>query len=464
MKSSHQQYFIFFVIGLFLLISGPALFSEGMFLDGTLYAAVARNLSIGQGGIWNLHYTNFLYDQFNEHPPLAFWLQSLFFKLFGDSLLVERLYSLCTFLLSGFLLTKIWKKLQLPVDLQWLPLLFFVLMPLVPWCAANNLLENTMLIFVLGAFIFFLNGQSGRSNLNFLWCGFSLALAFLTKGFTGLFLLAAPVIFYLFGQISLRKMLSSSAMIVVSFLLFFTVLFVFYPEAWDALERYFHRQVLRSLQEEQTVSTRFYILWKSVTESLIPLAIILLLKFILRKKELSSKMPDERVRSAMIICIGYLGILPIVISLKQSGFYILTALPFLALGMAMMSIPLVQQVTKNWIIPRKKGLIFVSLAVLFIGIGVSISFTTTVGRDRDKVEAIKKFSAAIPEDATLYIPDFMFEQWSLHAYFNRYLKVSLCTDQPVTGSLYFTERQTENPHFLLLDSTSKYFLYTEVNN
>ena len=129
MKKNNQYYII--VLSLFLGICAPTLWTEGMFMDGLYYAAIARNLSEGVGSFWALHLTNCSFPVFNEHPPLAIWLQSLMFYCIGDNLFIERIYSLSTFIVTGFIIHLIWKeitniKLQ---HLSWVPLFLWIIIP-----------------------------------------------------------------------------------------------------------------------------------------------------------------------------------------------------------------------------------------------------------------------------------------------------------------------------------------------
>ena len=136
------------VFGIILIIISPSLLSDGMFLDGLLYAVISKNLANGIGDFWHLHLTKTLSPIF-EHPPLAFGLQSLFFKILGDSIFVEKLYSFLTYVVTGIIIVKIWKKLIVNNSNQtaWLPLLLWITIPLVFWAIPNNMLENTMMIF-----------------------------------------------------------------------------------------------------------------------------------------------------------------------------------------------------------------------------------------------------------------------------------------------------------------------------
>ncbi len=135
-----------FCIGL-LPLAYP-LFSEGMFMDGVIYAAVANNLYEGYGSFWDLSFSDTIIGPFRGHPPLAIYLESWFHHLFSGSFLSERIYSLFTWIANGFLIVCIWRNLKLPQNLSWTPLLIWVLMPVVFWSFSNNMLENTMGIFI----------------------------------------------------------------------------------------------------------------------------------------------------------------------------------------------------------------------------------------------------------------------------------------------------------------------------
>ena len=113
MMKNNLYPFYLSVFGIILIIISPSLLSDGMFLDGLLYAVISKNLANGIGDFWHLHLTKTLSPIFFEHPPLAFGLQSLFFKILGDSIFVEKLYSFLTYVVTGIIIVKIWKKLIL---------------------------------------------------------------------------------------------------------------------------------------------------------------------------------------------------------------------------------------------------------------------------------------------------------------------------------------------------------------
>ena len=72
----------------------PGMAAIGTFFDGLIYAAISRNLAAGIGEFWAPHFSEGLFPVFREYPPLVFWLQSLSFRVLGDSYLTERVYDL----------------------------------------------------------------------------------------------------------------------------------------------------------------------------------------------------------------------------------------------------------------------------------------------------------------------------------------------------------------------------------
>ena len=52
----------------------------GVFDDGVFYSCISRNLIYdAQATIWDLKVSNALDTSFNGHPPLAFWIEGIFF-------------------------------------------------------------------------------------------------------------------------------------------------------------------------------------------------------------------------------------------------------------------------------------------------------------------------------------------------------------------------------------------------
>src|SRR5262245_54843672 len=173
-----------------------------MFLDGVTYASIARNMAEGRGRFWEPFYTATIYPAFHEHPPLAFWLQSLWFRVLGDRWFVERLYCLAAAAIIATLIVVTWRSVYADQrnrqDQEWLAMVLWILAPVVSWSIVGNLLETTVCVFATAAVAAAVT-QPGTPPAAALIRGSVSALcvlgAVLSKGPVGLFPLAAPLVF-----------------------------------------------------------------------------------------------------------------------------------------------------------------------------------------------------------------------------------------------------------------------------
>jgi len=107
-------YALLSIISLFIFINGYNLFSDGMFMDGLIYSAIANNLSEGMGSFWDLQFGEVWEVHFREHPPLSMYIESIFHRIFGASFLVERFYSFGIYLATLYALFLLWIEIKQP--------------------------------------------------------------------------------------------------------------------------------------------------------------------------------------------------------------------------------------------------------------------------------------------------------------------------------------------------------------
>jgi 4-amino-4-deoxy-L-arabinose transferase-like glycosyltransferase len=110
MKSNRIFYIFLFSLGLLLFI--PNLLQKGMFVDGLWYATISKNLAEGFGSFWSPAFTHTMAPVFIDHPPLVFGIQSLFFKVLGDALYVEKIYALFIISLTLVLIIILWRIIR----------------------------------------------------------------------------------------------------------------------------------------------------------------------------------------------------------------------------------------------------------------------------------------------------------------------------------------------------------------
>lgn len=426
-KISPALPFYLFAIGLFLIIVSPSLLSDGMFMDGLIYSTLAHNLSNGIGSFWNPHFTATCLTDFHEHPPLAFGIQSIFFTLFGESKYIDKFYSFMTFVVVGFIIVRICTILKYKHG--WVPLLFWLLTPLVIWACSNNMLENTLSVFTSLSILFYLKSQNGKKYFFIFLSGFMLTLGFLTKGFVAFFPWTFPFLLWLLlRQKSFRKMTVDSIVVCLFTIAPLVFLVILFPNAELSLHKYIDIQVINSIKNVTTIDSRFFII-KRLFSELIP-AISLFVLFIIWgwRKKFSLNLIKVNSKTALVfVLLGLTGVLPIMISMKQSGFYILATFPFFATGMSIIINPLIDFLYNN-INYQSKGFLFfkwISIGIFFIGIILSIYFSNHIGRDGNKIKDTYKILSVLPEGSIINIYPNMWQDWSLHGYFGRYKNVSL---------------------------------------
>jgi 4-amino-4-deoxy-L-arabinose transferase-like glycosyltransferase len=422
--------FYLFVAGVFLLIVYQDILSNGMFLDGLIYSTVSKNLANGIGTFWNPHFTSTCLPEFHEHPPLAFGIQSLFYSLLGESRFIDRLYSLLTVFITGYVILKIWKVSGYKYG--WLPLFIWLITPTVFWASYNNLLENTLTVFISLSILFYLKNQEKRSFLCIFLSGFMLALGFLTKGFVAFFPWTFPFLLWIFlKQKPFAKMVIESAGIFLCTFVPLLLLILLFPVARMSLHKYIDNQVINSLKNVVTVNSRFDIL-KRLFSELVPAAVLCVFFPVfacIRKWPVTVKKESGR-KALVFISLGLTGVLPIMISLKQSGFYIVPVYPFFAIGACILIYPFVDflLVRVNYKSGGFRIFKWIGYAVFLTGIILSLYFSDHFSRDPDKIKDTYSVIDEIPAGTIININPGMYDDWSLHAYYNRFKNISLDPD------------------------------------
>ena len=416
-----------------------SLVQEGMFFDGLTYSSISRNLAENSGNIldWNLFYTQSIGNPFHEQPPLAIIIQSFFFKIFGDHLFVERIYSLISAIFSALLIVKIWRLLfkdnKSLKELSWFPVLLWIITPVVFWSYSNNMLENTMVVFDLIAV--YLIQKSLISNrfyyLKIFLSGIMILFAFLCKGPIGLFPIATPLLgFFILKNISFKNAIIQTIIILFSSLFVLSIYFILNQKAFYSFLNYLNEQVFRSIEgkREITVESRFYIIKRLMTE-LIPAITICSLLFVYSKFKRIKFETDNKFNKLAVffMAIGISGSFPIIISMKQSGFYLIPSIPFFIISFGIFSTPYLKYILSKITFKQRnlKIITFFSILTLIFAFSFSLSKVGKISRNKNLISDIYKIGSIVPEKTTISICPANFEDWSLHAYLMRYFSISL---------------------------------------
>ena len=432
-------------LSIFLIILSPQLFAEGMFMDGVYYATVARNMAEGIGSFWVPALSDTLGAKFYEHPPLGFGIQSLFFSLFGDHFWVERLYSLLTYLITALIMLRFW-KLLVGKDLYaygLISLFLWITVPKIIWGASANLLENTSMVFILLSVYFQMKSFLNRKRSWLALSGLFILLAFFTKGITALFPLSFAF-FYRIRQKEYSKVVYDYMMLIGTMTTALLLLVLIQPVSWESLQRYFEVQVLGSLQSPATEENRFYILNRFLQEVTVILILLAGVVGFYRWKRKQTENPAMSPHFWPLMLCALSGILPIMLSLKQSTFYIIPTFSLICLAITLLIAARLNRLFgkmedgKLYKIWQYTALVLLPIAIL-----ANVYFFGKLNRNQEMLSDIKQVIEVIPARSVIQIHPSMKEQYAYHAYFYRYGKISLSTDK---GEYYLSpiESSIEN--------------------
>ncbi len=484
MKKILSNHLLFWLLTLivFSLVFLATSLKEGMVLDGTVYSAISRNLARSAGSFWMPRYTATVHPAFFEHPPLVFGIQSLFFRVLGDSLLVERFYTILTTLITGMLIVVIWRVIfQNDRELRrysWLPLLLWLILPINAWAYSNNLLENTMGIFTLAAIALMVKDLKEPNYLFAVGSGIMIFLALFSKGPAGFF----PAAFYLLAWIVFRdipgRRVWANSLIILSIPLFLICLLLLYPPARENFTRYISYQIIPSLKGDRLLGgeIRRYFILNNLFIYTLPLTVISIgaLFWGVVKKRLSLLRSNIIRWGLLFILIGFSASLPLIISPKQNYNYLIPALPYFSLGFGVLIVPIIDSLLGRirW---RERVL---RMTAAGLGLILLISLIYSVGRtdevkspllinykysivperirewifpyaagraraEKNLISDIRAIGGRLPRGMIISIPEALWERWDYHAYFARFYDISL--DKDNLRRLYLCRKGDQPP-------------------
>lgn len=454
---SHKVHhlFWFITIGIALTLTLPVLIQDGMFIDGVLYSAVSHNLANGIGSFWfpSFSYNNMagIQDSFHEQPPLVFAIQAIFYKVLGDSMYVERFYTLLMLFLNLWLIKKLWEYIfrneKSLKEISWLPAILWITIPVCFWSFTHNMHENTVSVFILSSMLFLFKAFDERTTTRFclmlVASGIFIFLASFSKGVPGLFPIAAPAAFILYKKTSLRKVIGAMFILLVTVSAIYSLLLLS-DDARRSLYNYVYLRLFKRINDVPTTNTYFDTLFRLIQESLIMAGLVIMTRYYYAKQKLNRIPLDHAAYTFFVI--GLIGILPLMLTLVQKGFYMLPALPYIAFGFALLmaneTVFLLQKAFNNP--KREMALKNVAFGIALLAIILTISKVGKYSRNEELLSDIHRVGALIPKHEVINCTYDLQKDWSLQTYFSRYYFISLDTNSP--HDYYLSSRQEFEQH------------------
>jgi len=226
------------------------------------------------------------------------------------------------------------------------------------------------------------------------------------------------------------KMFLNSLIVFISSILPFVFIYFFDHQGIESLQIYFERQVIGSIENVQTVTYRWYLLQRVLEETLTMSVLMVVLYFVSKKQSFKlSQLKLYKKESLIMLVLAYSGIVPMLISMKQRGFYMLTVFPFLALAVALFITPIIHSLIQKYKDRHHFWKIFYRINILLI-IAVlltSIIHSQTMGRDKEKLIDIYTVCEYFESEQYISVSPELYEDWSAHGYFARLDKIHLDT-------------------------------------
>lgn len=472
--SSVNKWFVVFTAGVFVLRLAPYLIQDGMFFDGTTYAAISHNMAQGLGSFWQPHFSVPSYPHFHEHPPLAFVIQSWFFQLLGSSIYVERIHSFVMACLSVWLIAVIWRNTAGTnhKQLYWLPVLLFILTPVIGWCYTNNMLENTLIVFTLAATYCIIKAMHSGNRTQWIWLCCSAAAiwaGWLSKGFPALFPIAIPFLHWLIVRGSgFGKMLWQSVLIVVFLVVMVVSTFLLFPDSLASISEYINTQVIQSLSGERVVGHRMLPILQQLFNFLklsnggggvvhrtliaeqwliesLPSLGVLLAVWLISRRALPRMISQSQHRgfALFFLAVSLSASLPITISPKQLRFYVAPSIPYICIAAALMIAPVVAEWRQKinvhtWQFKTWRGFV---VAVMVFSVLLTAANAGKTRLNHDMLQDVHLIGSLLPLHSIVSVSESVSKDWSTKAYLSRLYHIGLShTDNKQT---YFLLRNNE---------------------
>lgn len=500
MKSHINLYLI--VVGLFFIMISGSFLTEGISNVGLENSIVAQSIlrPSSFGELWMPRFSDGAVNA-SGHMPLGFWIEKTCMYLFGDSYLFDKFYSVAIFVIIGLLIVRIWVLIGNTVKTGWLPLAFWLSAPIVSHSATSNLLEGPQTIFVLMSVaalmhtlkIRILASNMEASNqhkrllykkyyLSLIWvvvAALCMAAAFLIKGFSSLYVLLLPIIFWAVGKRGkVIYPLIDMGIIILVWGLLALIMMTTTDYAFHVVNNYVDRLFMVG-RSERTVASHFYILYAFAKQMWIPVALMAVvcivrlknnhfLKYFIFWKYLD-KLSDDDLRNTRFfyrfLFLALAGVLPIMLVLKQQDYYLITTLPLFAIafGCIMNNIA---SARLYYITPvANKVLLIVAVVMVTTGVMANLSSISKYSEDQELIADLHAILPLLEEGEVVSVSPELLHDDVAADYFYRYKNIRFDSVLNHTHliALYMNVDQLnskiERPYELTDAQTSRYKLY-----
>ena len=471
-RLSTRQVLFLLVFSIFCLLVGPHILEMGTNGDGTEYASIARNMSEGLGTFWAPYLDDTNEPVHWEHPPLIYWIQSIFFRMFGDGLYFEGIYGFGIALVILYLAAMFWQRVRRDFQLQvigsWWPLVLLISLPVFSYIVQSNRLVATFLIFaLLETYFAYRSMAGGKSTVIYaIATGLTVYLGFIAMGPVALFAFAVPTIGCLTIKPGFSRAAASTLLAMVIFAACFLLTGLLFPESMDFWKFFMKAQIFRSLASTRGGGDSYFrYIERLISNLIVPFGLTGMIMLILKTHFRNLKVNRH---AAFFLLIALAGCLPFFVSKRQHLRYILHSLPFFILSLAFVTDNIAEKVESIIGKKRKIRLGFVVTALFFfmVSIGAMVYRKDEITRADAFFEDLYLRDIPLTERSivTIYPKEMIMGDY-LFVWMQRYFKVSVMGE--MGGDYLLVDKNSgfeipEGYEKMHREPTRKYILYKRI--
>lgn len=179
-----------------------------------------------------------------------------------------------------------------------------------------------------------------------------------------------------------------------------------------------------------TVENRFWILYRLFTEHIPTLLIIVIVFSIGKFKKYKSEIVGNKKTIYLFGLAGLMASAPLVLTLVQKGFYFIPSLPFFAIAVSVLILPVVNSWVQKMSLEKRVfgNLKIGGMSLLLIVFTVVIMNIGNIRRNKDLILDVHEIGKVVPEKSALSITPEIYANWDLQCYLIRYYNISLDTE------------------------------------
>ena len=427
-----------------------------MFVDGIGYAALAKNLSLGSGSIWQPHYSQTQFPVFYEHPAFAIYLQSLLFKFLGANSKAEQIYSLLMALGQFACVVWYWVR-QSKRHVHALGLLLFIwsIIPLNHLYVSNQL-ENTLTLFTTIATLILLIDTKSKTTFlcKYVISATAIILAFFCNGPAALFPILTPLIqtIVIIKPKNVVNGIRNTLFLTGLSILLFAIVCALLPAAWINMQQYLMQQLLPSINGIRAPKFSGFMHLNIVLlycrayylPSLFALVCLLIMAKMMNKTfaQTLKKYCSDQI-CLLFLILSLISSLPVGISHRQSFNYIMQSAPFFTITVAHLcmrpwSVMMLSCCEKNYKLFKAQSII--GMGMLFVSLVIVVECSNGFNRDKFMLQDINQLIHYFKPYSIISASPSVYYNWYTGAYFARWSMISLSNQQ---NQLYYIMRNDE---------------------